>query len=177
VANDSDYRTSTSTSDLGLIVLRLGTGATMIQAGLIKALDFDTTVGFMETAGWRPPRLAAAMITATETTCGVALILGALTPLAACGILAAMLCAWAVNVSGSAFWSEPFNVPFLVAVAALALLLTGGGSYSLDERVWGWAQWPKLLTMALLALAVAAAVAAWVTLNGTNPIHFAAPTG
>lgn len=174
---DADYRPSLSTSDVGLLVLRLGVGATMIQAGLIKAFGFDATVGFMETHGWRPPRLAAAMISATETTCGIALILGALTPLAACGILAAMLCAWAANVSGAAFWSEPFNVPFLVAVAATALLLTGAGIYSLDERIWDWARWPRLLTVALLILAVAAALAAWMTLNGNNPIHFTAPSG
>ena len=32
----------------------------MIQAGLIKALDFGTTVGFMESGGWRMPTFAAA---------------------------------------------------------------------------------------------------------------------
>ena len=41
----------------------------------------------------------------------------------ATAVIAAMLDAWAVNVSGAAFWSEPFNVPFLVAIGATALLL------------------------------------------------------
>ena len=35
-----------------------------------------------------------------------ALLLGLLTPLAACGILAAMIDAWAVNVSPAAVWSR-----------------------------------------------------------------------
>jgi len=30
----------------------------------------------------------------------------------------AMICAWAVNVSAGAFWSQPFNVPFLVVALA-----------------------------------------------------------
>ncbi len=50
-----------------------------------------------------------------------------LTPLAACAVLGAMICAWAVNVSGAAFWSEPFNVPFLIGLGAAALLFTGAG--------------------------------------------------
>jgi putative oxidoreductase len=44
--------TSTSLTDLGLLILRIGIGAAMVQAGLIKLLDFSTTVGFMESGGW-----------------------------------------------------------------------------------------------------------------------------
>ena len=40
----------------------------MLQAGLIKALDFATTVAFMEDGGWRLPTFAAAMVTAAETS-------------------------------------------------------------------------------------------------------------
>ena len=32
-------------TDLGLLILRIGIGAAMVQAGLIKAFDFGTTVG------------------------------------------------------------------------------------------------------------------------------------
>ena len=55
-----------------------------------------------------------------------------------------MIDAWAVNVSGGAFWSEPFNVPFLVAFGATALLFTGAGAYSVDARVFGRSRWPGL---------------------------------
>ena len=75
----------------------------MIQAGLIKAVDFDTAVAFMESGGWRMPTFAAALVAATETAGGVPLILRLLTPIAACGALAAMIDAWAVNVSDGAF--------------------------------------------------------------------------
>ncbi len=72
-------------TDTGLLILRLAIGATMLQAGLIKAFDFSTTVGFMESSGWRLPAFGAFMVTAAETLGGIGLLLGILTPLAACG--------------------------------------------------------------------------------------------
>jgi putative oxidoreductase len=168
--------TTTSLADAGLLVLRIGVGATMIQAGLRKAFDFNTTVAFMEGGGWRLPKFAAFMVTAAETTGGIGLLLGLLTPLAACAVIAAMIDAWAVNVSAATFWSEPFNVPFLVAVGA-GLLFTGAGSYSVEGRIFGrWLFSPRV-AMGLLILAVAAALLTWILLNGTNPIHFTAPAG
>src|SRR3954447_20581366 len=59
--------------DIGLLILRIGVGATMIQAGLIKVIDFNTTVGFMEQGGWRLPTFAALMVTAAETAGGIGL--------------------------------------------------------------------------------------------------------
>src|ERR1700755_3048692 len=116
---------STSPADIGLLILRVGVGAAMIQAGLIKALDFGTTAGFMDSGGWRLPTLAALMVTVAETAGGRGLILGLLTPLSACAVVGAMICAWAVNVSQGTFWSEPFNVPFLLFIGAATLLFTG----------------------------------------------------
>lgn len=104
----------TGLTDIGLLVLRLGAGGAALQAGLIKALDFSATSQFMADAGRRLPKFAAFMVTTAETVGGIGLLLGALTPLAACAVLSA----WAVNVSGAAFWSEPFNVPFLIGIGA-----------------------------------------------------------
>jgi uncharacterized membrane protein YphA (DoxX/SURF4 family) len=163
-------------TDIGLLVLRLGVGATMLQAGLLKAFDFTTVVGFMESGGWRLPGLGAFMVTASETLGGLALLLGVLTPLAAVAVIAAMIDAWAVNVSGGAFWSDPFNVPFLVAFGATALLFAGAGAYSVDARL-ARVRWSVRTAAILLGVAVAAAVVTWIALNGTNPIHFTAPTG
>jgi putative oxidoreductase len=167
--------TTTSLADLGLLILRIGVGATMIQAGLRKAFDFSTTVGFMESGGWRLPKFAAFMVTAAETAGGIGLLLGLLTPLAACAVVAAMIDAWAVNVSAAAFWSEPFNVPFLIAVGAAALLFTGAGAYSVDAKVFGSWRFGVRIAVGLLVVAIAAALLTWVLLNGTNPIHFTAP--
>jgi uncharacterized membrane protein YphA (DoxX/SURF4 family) len=167
--------TTTALADIGLLVLRIGVGATMLQAGLRKAFDFNTAVGFMESGGWRLPKFAAFMVTAAETAGGIGLLLGFLTPLAACAVIAAMIDAWAVNVSAAAFWSDPFNVPFLVAVGAAALLFTSGGSYSVDARIFGRWRFDVRVALGLLVLAIAAALLTWILLNGANPIHFTAP--
>ena len=169
--------TTTPLADAGLLVLRIGVGATMIQAGLRKAFDFDTTVAFMEGSGWRLHKFAAVMVTASETAGGIGILLGLLTPLAACAVIAAMIDAWAFNASAAAFWSDPFNVPFLIAVGATALLFTGAGSYSVDARIFGRWRLSAQVAMGLLILAIAAALLTWILLNGTNPIHFTAPEG
>ena len=167
--------TSTSLTDLGLLILRIGVGAAMIQAGLIKAFDFSATTGFMESGGWSLPTMAALMVTVAETAGGFGLILGVLTPLAACAVAGAMICAWAVNVSQAAFWSEPFNVPFLLYIGAATLLFTGAGAYSVDAKVFGRVRWSPKIAVGLLVLAFAVAILTWIVLNGTNPIHFSSP--
>jgi len=166
---------ATSLLDVGLLILRIGIGAAMLQAGLIKAFDFSSAVHFMESGGWRLPTFAAFLVTAAETAGGIGLLLGLLTPLAACAVIAAMIDAWAVNVSAAAFWSEPFNVPFLLAVGAAALLFTGAGRYSVDARILGRTRFNVRVAVGLLVLAIAASLLTWILLNGANPIHFTAP--
>jgi putative oxidoreductase len=163
--------------DTALLILRVGVGAAMLQAGLRKALDFSTTTGFMEAGGWRLPELAAFMVTASETLGGFALILGVLTQLAAFAVLAAMIDAWAVNVSGAAFWSDPFNAPFMIGLGAVALLFAGAGAYSLDAKLPGRTVWPVRIAVGLLVAAFVVAIVTWIALNGTNPIHLTTPTG
>lgn len=172
---ETTVETSSTLTDLGLLILRIGVGAAMIQAGLIKASDFSTAAGFMESGGWSLPTIAALMVTVAETAGGIGLILGVLTPLAACAVVGAMICAWAVNVSEGAFWSEPFNVPFLLFIGATTLLFTGAGAYSVDARVFGGPRWSPKIAVGLLVLAFAVAIVTWILLNGTNPIHFSSP--
>lgn len=173
----ADTTTSTTPlTDIGLLILRIGLGASMLYAGLRKAFDFSTTTGFMEAGGWQPSTLAALMVTAAETLGGVGLLLGVLTPLAACAVIAAMVDAWAVNVSAAAVWYDPFNAPFLIALGATTLLFTGAGALSLDARIFGRTVWPARFAVGLLVIAIAAAILTWLLLNGTNPIHFSSPT-
>ena len=115
------------------------------------------------------------MVSVAETAGGIGLIFGVLTPLAACAVIGAMIDAWAVNVSAGAFWSAPFNVPFLLAIGATTLLFTGPGAYSVDARVFGRPRWSPGIALGLLVLAIVAAILTWILLNGTNPIHFSSP--
>jgi putative oxidoreductase len=66
-ATTETTRTTTSTAEVGLLILRIGVGAALVQAGLIKALDFGATAGFMEAGGWRLPTIGALMVTIAET--------------------------------------------------------------------------------------------------------------
>ncbi len=175
MATTDTVRAATSPVDVGLLILRIGIGAAMIQAGLLKVVEFDTTVGFMESGGWRLPMLAALMVTVAETAGGIGLVLGLLTPLAACAVAGAMICAWAVNVSQGAFWAEPFNVPFVLFIGAATLLFTGAGAYSVDAKVLSGLRWPPRIAAGLLVLAFAVAILTWLLLNGTNPIHVSPP--
>ena len=160
---------------IGLLILRLGLGAAVLQAALIKLSDFPVTVGFMADAGWRPPLLAAVMVTTAEALGGIGLVLGLLTPLAGCAVLSSMACAWAVNVSTAAVWAQPFNEPFLIGLGAAALLFTGAGGYAVDTRLEGRLTWSLRVKVALLVVAFGAAVVTWIALYGVNPIHFTAP--
>lgn len=175
MASTETTGTSTPLADLGLLILRIGVGAAMIQAGLIKLFDFNTTVGFMDAGGWNLPTFAALMVSVAETAGGIGLILGLLTPLAACAVVGAMICAWAVNVSEGAFWSQPFNVPFLLFIGATTLQFTGAGEYSVDARMFGRQRWSPRIAVGLLVLAFVVAILTWILLNGTNPIHFSSP--
>ena len=163
--------------DIALLVLRIGIGAAALHAGLVKALDFGVAVDYLTADGWRLPELAAFMVTATETLGGIGLLLGMFTPLMACAVVGAMLDAWAVNVSGAAFWSDPFNVPFLLVVGATTLLFAGAGAYSIDARLGARGRWSTKAAGVLFVIAILAAVVTWIALKGTNPIHVTAPTG
>lgn len=177
MATELDNRTRTTVGDVGLLILRIGVGATMLQAGLKKFFDFNNTADFLALGGWKASKFAAFMVATAETAGGALLILGLLTPLAACAVLAAMIDAWAVNVTAAAFWSDPFNLPFMLALGAVTLLFTGAGGLSLDARLFGRPRWPAAIAVGLLVLAIVAAIVTWIVLNGTNPINFGRPQG
>jgi putative oxidoreductase len=161
--------------DIGLLVLRVGIGATLLDAGLRKAFSFNEIAGMMDLSGWRLPKLATLMITLAETAGGAMLILGLLTPLAAFAVTAAMLDAWAVMLAPVKLWSAPFPHPFVMSLGAIALLFTGAGALSVDARLWRRDRWPMSIATGLLLIASLVAVVTWVALNGTNPVHFSAP--
>jgi putative oxidoreductase len=174
---DTSRTTTTNLGDIGLLVLRIGVGATLLDAGLRKFLDFNTIEATMAQSGWRLPKVATSMIALAETAGGAGLILGLLTPLAAFAAVSAMFDAWAVMLASVKLTSQPFPQPFVMALGGVALLFTGAGALSVDARLWGRARWPAAIAIALLILAIVVAVITWVALNGTNPIHFRSPEG
>ena len=57
----------------------------------------------------------------------------------------------------------------MLAVAAIAVILTGPGLYSFDRR-WGWSRRPAWGSAAWLVIGIGVAVAVWMVFNGANPL-------
>lgn len=155
--------------DLGLLVLRVAVGGTILLHGLQKFGLFDgpglgALPGMLEQMGFTGPTTVLAWALAlTEVGAGAALIVGLFTPLAAAGVLGVMACAtWLeraggyfpeVTADGAALGGYYF--PVLVGAGALALLFTGAGRIALDLPT-PWRRKP--LGFGVLGLLLAAVV-------------------
>ncbi len=136
--------------DIGLLVLRLAVGLTMAAHGGQKLFGWfggyglSGTGGFLESLGFRPGRVHAALAGLAEFGGGLLLALGLLTPLGSALVLAVMVVAvGSVHLPKGFFVSDggaEYNLVIMAAVAALAF--TGPGAYSLDAvdglGVSGW---------------------------------------
>ena len=154
--------TSTTATSAGLLVLRLGVGATMAAHGTQKLFGWfdgggiDGTERFFAASGYPSAKAFAVLAGVSETLGGIGLILGLITPLAAAAILGTMLNAIAVKWGG--FFS-PKGVEYetILAVAAASLALTGAGGFALDRFVPGLRDYKLGYGLAAIALAFVAA--------------------
>ena len=132
-----------------LLILRLGLGAIFLMHGSQKALGLfgggglQATVQNFQAQLGIPPVLGytAAL---TEFLGGIALIGGLLTRLAALGIGVVMgVAIWKVHLANGFFMNwfckpgqgQGIEYNLALLAIALALVLTGGGSYSLDSKL------------------------------------------
>lgn len=128
---------------IGVLVIRVLFGTAMAAHGAQKLFGsfggygLKGTGGFFEGLGFRPGVAFAAIAGLSEFFGGLLVVLGLFTPLGAAAILAAMIVA-AISVhlkSGFFGTSNGIEMPYLYAAAALGLLFTGGGLYSLDAEL------------------------------------------
>lgn len=144
--------------DAGLLLLRLYNGGLIAAHGSQKMFGafggpgLKGTAGFMESLGLQPGRVWGTAAAVSETS-GVLTALGFLHPLGPIGTMAAMTMASLKVHGGKPIWAHNggAELPLTYIAAALSLMLTGPGNYSLD-RAFG-IRLPR-------ALVVAAAVAA-----------------
>jgi putative oxidoreductase len=130
----------TITVAVGLLVLRLAVGLTMAAHGYAKIFQGGRLAGtarWFESIGMRPGRLHAPLAALTEIGGGVLFACGLLTPLAAAAIVALMLvAAWTVHrTNGFFIVGNGWEYNFILAIVAVGVAVTGGGTLSLDDAI------------------------------------------
>lgn len=169
------------TQDLGLLILRVGLGALLVAHGLQKLFGWwggQGLTGFknsLSDAGYQHADILTYAGAGGQLIAGVLLVLGLFTPLAAGGALAYLINGVLAGVSAqtegrfSLFLPGGHEYQIMLIVVAVAVVLVGPGRWALDgDR--GWARRPFIGSFVVLLLAIAAGVAMWVLLNGTNPL-------
>lgn len=124
----------------GLLIARLVFGLLMIGHGSQKLFGWfgghgiAGTAGFFDSIGFRPGRFFATLASGTEVLSGALIALGFFGPVGPALMISVMVVAavsmhWKNGLFASV---NGIEVPLLYAAAALALLLTGPGQFSLD---------------------------------------------
>lgn len=167
------------TLDVGLFVLRLAVGGTLLAHGLQKLTGWWNGPGLggyrddLVTAGFDHARALAVAGAVGEVAGGALLILGLLTPFAGAAVLAVMINAWCLKQSAlpGLEYFAPGGVEYetLLGAAAAAIVLTGPGRIALDGRR-KWATRPHVGSVVILLVGVAVGLTVWFVFNGANPV-------
>ncbi|WP_329113497.1 DoxX family protein [Streptomyces sp. NBC_01353] len=156
--------TTLNRRDLGLLVLRVGTGAVLAAHGTQKLFGWfggggiEGTAQGMAAMGFSPPRESAIAAGLGEAGGGALLALGLATPAAGAAAAGAMAGAVAVHLPAGFFaQSGGFEYPAFLGFTAAAIGITGAGRYSLDHATGHVVDRPWVVATAFLASALAAA--------------------
>ena len=128
--------------DLGLLLLRLGTGGVLAAHGAQKLLGWfgghgiEGTGQFMEAGGYAPGKASATAAGLAEMGGGTLLALGLATPAAGASAAGAMAGAAAVHAPNGFFNQEGgYEYAATLGLAAAGLAVTGPGRLSLDHAL------------------------------------------
>jgi putative oxidoreductase len=136
---------SSTATDAGLLAVRLWLGFVMVAHGYNHVFGGGRIAGtarWFDSLGMRPGRLHAWLASLTELGCGLILIAGFLTPVAAAGIVGTMLVALVTNHLRNGFFifrpGEGYEYVLTLVVAAAALGAIGPGRWSVDNWLGVW---------------------------------------
>ncbi|MFI5801366.1 DoxX family protein [Streptomyces sp. NPDC051561] len=153
----------TNRRDLGLLVLRVGTGAVLAAHGSQKLFGWfggggiKGTGAAMESMGFTPGRQSAMAAGLGEVGGGALLALGFATPAAGAAAAGAMAGAVAVHAPGGFFaQAGGYEYPAFLGFTAAAIGLTGPGRLSLDHATCHRFDGPWTVAVAFVASAAAA---------------------
>jgi putative oxidoreductase len=126
--------------DVGLLVLRLGVGGTLVAHGVQKLFGWFGGAGLEETGetfakiGFRPGKLNAVAAGLGEAGGGALLAAGLGTPGAGAAAAGTMAVASSMHTANGFFVTKGgFEYPAVLGAAAVGLALTGPGALSLDH--------------------------------------------
>ena len=136
-----------SAVDLGLLLLRLVLGVTLVLHGVAKYRGGISGVGqWFESEGLRPGILHAHLAASSEMIFGCGMAAGLLTPLSCMGYMGVMVVAGWVGHRKNGFFiiREGWEYVFVLAAAGSSLALFGPGSWSFDNALgvtWNGIGW------------------------------------
>jgi putative oxidoreductase len=144
--------------NLAVLILRIATGLMILAHGynhVFRGGKIEGTGRWFASMGMKPGILHAWLASITEFVCGVLLLVGFLTPLAAGGVMGVVLVALVTAHRKNGFFifrpGQGWEYVAYIACTCAALGTLGGGEWSLDNAFdttfndwWG-------LTAALLA--------------------------
>ncbi|MFF5635807.1 DoxX family protein [Streptomyces sp. NPDC012825] len=150
--------------DLGLLVLRVGTGAVLAAHGTQKLFGWfggggvEGTGKAMEAMGFSPGRQSAIAAGLGEAGGGALLALGLATPAAGAAAAGAMTGAVSVHAPAGFFaQGGGYEYPAFLGFTAAAIGVTGAGRYSLDHLTGHVLDRRWVVAVAFLGTALAAA--------------------
>jgi putative oxidoreductase len=124
------------------LLIRLMAGTVFLSEGVQKFLFAEKLgAGRFEKIGLPNPYFLGPFVGTFEITCGVLILLGLLTRLAAIPLLIIMLVAIVTTkaklLADNGFWSmlHDSRTDWAMLIAAIFLLITGGGKWSVDRKI------------------------------------------
>jgi putative oxidoreductase len=155
-------------TDVGLLLLRFGVGGTFLAHGLQKVFGLWGGPGiggftqFLQSLGFQQAGTLAWVTGIGELVGGAFVMLGAVTPLAAAGLLAIMINVVLLKLGNGFFIAGSagtggFELEAVLGLAAAALVLTGPGRIALDNGR-AWHRRPASWGVLCLVIGVASAI-------------------
>ena len=133
------YRTLSPFSD---VLIRATAGLLLVPHGAQKLFGWfgghglEGTAGWLESIGFAPGMVFALLIGSLEFFGGLMLALGLLTRPVAAAVFVFMVQAFFVHLPAGYAWNEGgFEMPLFWGLVVLAVLIRGGGHYSVDRLI------------------------------------------
>jgi putative oxidoreductase len=138
---------TTKTLDYGLLLIRVALGIVMIAHGAQKLFTFGYpgVVGGFTQMGMPMPGISAALIIAAELGGGILMLAGLFTRFAGAAFAFAMtVAALKVHLAAGFFMPNGYEFTMMLGAAALGIVLTGPGRFSIDALIARRRQTPPL---------------------------------